>query len=90
MPRAKINIKTNASNVNTNVSFALNTTATTLNEDSKTVPAKKAEQQKHLRAAPGYRTENIGNSATALLHLRQVLVAPMLNDVSAGSGECKR
>jgi|GEM_PF-5465530 len=88
MPRAKINIKTNASNVNTNVSFALNTTATTLNEDSKTVPAKKAEQQKTFTgSAPATGQKNIGNSATGTITLTAgSCSANVPNDVSAGSG----
>ncbi|MCA9325983.1 hypothetical protein KC976_00060 [Candidatus Saccharibacteria bacterium] len=90
MPRAKINIKTNASNVNTNVSFALNTTATALNEDSKTVPAKKAEQQKTFTgSAPATGQKNNGTTATGAITLSSscsngVQIVPSGIGVSSG------
>ena len=46
LPKATIAIKTNASNINTNVDFILSTDASTLRESSNTVPAKQVSVER--------------------------------------------
>ena len=46
LPKAEINVTTNASNVNTDVDFALSTSAKTFSESGSTVPAKRVQTQK--------------------------------------------
>ncbi len=48
LPKATILIKTNASNVNTDVDFSLSTSATSFDEKGKVVPAKQVQTQKTL------------------------------------------
>jgi hypothetical protein len=48
LPKTTILIKTNASNVNTNVDFTLSTAATSFNASGKVVPAKQVQTQKTL------------------------------------------
>lgn len=90
LPKASIAIKTNASNVNTNVDFTLSTAATSLSTSSNTVPAKQAEVQKTLTGnAPATGQKNNGDKATGNVSIAaQECGINALNDPSlaAGSG----
>lgn len=68
MPKATIAIKTNASNVNTDIDFALSTSASNLSTSSKTVPAKEAKIQKtYTGAAQATGQKNNGEKATGAI-----------------------
>ncbi len=87
MPRASINVKTNARNVNTNVSFSLNTTATNLDADSKTVPAKLAQQQKtYTGSAPATGQKNIGSTASGSVKITNCTADNLEVNIPAGTG----
>jgi hypothetical protein len=65
LPKAEITIKTNASNINTDVDFTLSTATTTFSQASKTVPAKSVQSQKTLTgSAPATGQKNSGDKAT--------------------------
>lgn len=64
LPKATILIKTNASNVNTDVDFTLNTGTASFNEKAKIVPAKQVQTQKTLTGtAPATGQKNNGDKA---------------------------
>ncbi len=90
LPKATIAIKTNASNVNTNVDFSLSTAASTLNEKTNTVPAKQVQVQKtYTGTANATGQKNNGDKATGSITITaQECGANALNDpsLSAGSG----
>lgn len=65
LPKATINIKTNASTVNTDINVTLSTSAKTLDESQNTVPAKQASVQKTLTGtANASGQKNNGQKAT--------------------------
>ncbi|MDB5169674.1 MAG: hypothetical protein JWN82_70 [Candidatus Saccharibacteria bacterium] len=86
LPKATVNIKTNASNVNTDVDFALSTSATSFNEGSKIVPAKQVQAQKTLTGtAPATGQKNNGQKANGSV----TFTSPCVNGVQsvpAGTG----
>lgn len=64
LPKATIDIKTNASNINTDVDFSLNTKATSLNTATQIVPAMQVQTQKTLTGnAPATGQKNNGDKA---------------------------
>jgi hypothetical protein len=90
MPKASIAIKTNASNVNTDVDFTLSTAATSLSTTSNTMPAKQAQVQKTLTgSAPATGQKNNGDKAAGNVTISaQECGVNALNDptLAAGSG----
>jgi hypothetical protein len=93
LPKATIAIKTNASNVNTNVDMALSTTATTLSATSNTIPAKQVSTQKTLTGtAPATGQKNNGEKATGSVTLSSSCsngnqIIPAGTGVSSSSGK---
>lgn len=64
-PKATISIKTDASNVDTDVSLKLSTSAKTLNADDGTIPSKQVQQQKtYTQSVPTTGQKNNGNKAS--------------------------
>lgn len=89
LPKATINIKTNASNVNTNVDFKLSTSASMLSESSRTVPAKQAQVQKtYTGTANASGQQNNGDKASGTVTMTAQECAPSIGSpsVPAGSG----
>lgn len=91
LPKATILIQTNASNVNTNVDFALDTSASSFNEKSKIVPAKQVQTQKTLTgSAQATGQKNNGDKAAGTVRMTarkcsgNLLVPP--SNVPAGTG----
>jgi hypothetical protein len=65
LPKATISIKTDATNVNANLSLNLSTTAKTLDADSNTIPATLAQQQKtYTQQVATTGQQNNGDKAT--------------------------
>lgn len=86
LPRATIAIKTNATNVNTNVTLALDTKADSLDTTSKTVPAKLVQEQKTYSqevAATGQK--NNGQKATGQVKIINCTAGEPVT-VPAGTG----
>lgn len=70
LPKATINIKTDATNVDTNLNLDLSTAAKSLDPPSGTIPAKLASQQKtYTQQAPTTGQKNIGNKANGTVVL---------------------
>lgn len=88
LPKATINVKTNASNVNTDVDFTLSTTATSFNESAKTVPAKKAQVQKTLTGtASATGQKNNGDKARGSINMTVCASnAGAVSRIPAGTG----
>ena len=86
LPKATISIKTNASNVNTDVDFALSTAATNFSAASSTVPAKQAQVQKTLTgSAPATGQKNNGEKASGEVTFSSAC-ANGVQTVPAGTG----
>ncbi len=84
LPKATINIKTDATNVDTNLSLNLSTAATTLSPGSTTVPAKLEQTQKtYTQQVPTTGQKNNGNKASGSV----VFYNCDLNDVQAGQNQ---
>jgi hypothetical protein len=88
LPKASINIKTNASNVNTDIDLVLSTAATSLSESSKTLPAKQAQVQKTLTGnAPATGQKNNGDKAQGDITMTLCTNSPgATNSIPAGTG----
>lgn len=71
LPKTTILIKTNASNVNTNVDFTLTTAATSFNATGKIVPAKQVQTQKTLTGtATATGQKNNGDKASGSVRMK--------------------
>jgi hypothetical protein len=89
LPKATINIKTNASNVPVSMDLKLSTTAKTLHESDNTVPAKVVSQQKtYSQQITTTGQKNLGNKAQGSVKMSaQECGTPQpANDVPAGTG----
>ncbi|HEY1064110.1 MAG TPA: hypothetical protein VGE30_02305 [Candidatus Saccharimonadales bacterium] len=88
LPKATITIKTNASNVNTDVDFTLSTSVTSFDEDDKVVPAKQVQVQKTLTgSAPASGKKNNGDKARGSIDMSVCATNPgATSRVSAGTG----
>lgn len=89
LPKTTILIKTNASNVNTNVDFTLSTAATSFNEAGKVVPAKQVQTQKTLTGtANATGQKNNGDKATGSITITAKACAPNIGkpSIPAGTG----
>jgi hypothetical protein len=91
LPKATIDIQTNASTVSTNVSFELSTTAATLDTTSNTVPAKLATESKtQTGTAAATGQQNNGTKAAGSIVMTTQVCAPDLGTnpgtVPAGTG----
>lgn len=88
LPKTTITIKTNASNVNTDVDFTLSTSASNFNESSKVVPAKQVQVQKTLTGtAPATGKKNNGNKASGNVTMTVCATSPSsVSTVPAGTG----
>jgi hypothetical protein len=90
LAKATINIKTNAQNVNANLSLALSTSAGSVSTASGTIPANLAQQQKTFSEQVGTTgQENNGNKASGSVTMTAQECAPNLGqppDVAAGTG----
>jgi hypothetical protein len=88
LPKATISIKTNASNVNTNVDFALSTSATSFDASSEIVPAKQVQVQKTLTGnAPATGQKNNGEKASGSVTMSAgACSANIPNSVPSGTG----
>jgi hypothetical protein len=83
LPKATINIKTDATNVDTNLNLNLSTAAKTLDASSGTIPAKLASQPKtYTEQVPTTGQKNNGNKASGSV----ILVNCSGNPVSIPSG----
>ncbi len=72
LPHATIKIATDSSNVNTNVSFNLDTNATSLDIGTSTVPAKQAQESKTYSATVNTTgQQNNGQKATGTVQISQ-------------------
>lgn len=87
-PKATIDIKTNASNVNTNVNFTLSTSAQSLSESSKVMPAKLAQTQKTFTGtANATGQQNNGDKAAGSINMTAGSCSGTVpSDVPAGTG----
>jgi hypothetical protein len=88
LPKASIAIQTDASNINTSVSFTLDPNATSLNAVSATVPAKQASEQKTYSAtvaATGQQNNGQEASGTISMTAQECNVVTTPDDVPAGS-----
>jgi hypothetical protein len=93
LPKTTILIKTNASNVNTDVDFTLNTAVTSFNETSKVVPAKQVQVQKTLTGtATATGQKNNGDKASGNVTIsladcdKNTITVPAGTGVSASGG----
>lgn len=90
LPKATISIKTNASNVNTNVNLTLDTKATNLDTDKKVVPAKLVQEQKtYTQQVDATGSKNNGDKATGSISMTAQACAPDIHTpapISAGTG----
>jgi len=89
LPKATINIKTNASNVPVSMDLKLSTAAKTLHESDNTVPAKVVSQQKtYSQQITTTGQKNLGNKAQGSVKMSaQECGTPQpANDVPAGTG----
>lgn len=88
LAKAVINIKTNASNLNTNLSLTLDTNASKLDPTADVVPAKQVQEQKtYSQQVPTTGQQNQGNKASGTVTMTDCVTG--LNfpqDVPAGSG----
>lgn len=86
LPKATINIKTNASSVDTNLSLNLSTTATEANEEESILPAKLAQQQKtYSQQVATTGQKNNGNKASGTVTLTNCSQSDDIT-LPAGSG----
>lgn len=91
LPKATINIKTDATNVPVNANLNLSTAATSLDEDADTptLPAKLASEQKtYTQQVPTTGQKNNGSKATGRVNLTARVCGSIANapDFPAGSG----
>lgn len=88
MPKATINIKTDASTVNSALDLTLDTTAKSINKATLTVPAQAAEQQKtQSQQVPATGTKNNGDKATGSIKFTACIAGfSTPDDISSGSG----
>ncbi len=90
LPKATISIKTDASNVDTNLNLTLSTTAKTLSTSTGTVPAKLATQQKsNTQQVTTTGQKNNGNRASGEITMSTSDCSPPFEippDVPAGTG----
>ena len=87
LPKATITIKTNASNVNTNVNFTLDTTASSLDPNNNVVPAKQVTEQKNFtQTASATGQANKGDRATGTVTLSLKDCSQAETTIPAGSG----
>lgn len=85
LPKATITIKTNASTVDTNLSLNLSTTATEVNEEDGTIPAKLVQQQKtYTQQVATTGQKNNGNKASGSVKLTNCSTGDVT--IPAGSG----
>lgn len=69
-PKAKVTISTETSDINTTINFTASTTATSLDVESKTVPAKQAtETDNGSETAPATGRKDLGTKATGSVRL---------------------
>ncbi|HUY85279.1 MAG TPA: hypothetical protein VMU97_02065 [Candidatus Dormibacteraeota bacterium] len=90
LPKATINIKTDATNVDANLNLNLSTTAKSLDPSSGTIPAKLASQQKtYTQQVPTTGQKNNGNKASGSITMTaQICTVPKTGppDVPSGAG----
>lgn len=90
LPKATINITTDASNVDTNLNLNLSTAAKTLKPSDNTVPAKLATQQKsNTQQVTTTGQKNNGNRASGAVTMTVPVCSPPFDapsDVPAGTG----
>ncbi len=92
LPKATINIKTDATNVNTNIDFSLSTKSNNLDPVNNIVPAKLASQQKtYTQQVPTTGQENNGNKASGTVTMTVQYCGGNIpsqppQDVPAGTG----
>jgi hypothetical protein len=91
LPKATINIKTDATNVDTNLDLSLSTGVKTLDPATNTIPAKLASQQKtYSQQVPTTGQKNNGNKASGSVVMTAKSCAPNLHDtppsVATGTG----
>ncbi len=88
-PKAEINIKTNAAQINVNQDLNLSTTATSMNTKTNTLPAKLASETKTYTAqATATGQKNNGNKASGSVKMTAQICGQVATvaDVPAGSG----
>jgi hypothetical protein len=90
LPKATVNIKTDATNINASLSLNLSTTASSLNPSNGTVPATLVQRQKtYTQQAATTGKQNEGTKANGSVDMTAVECAPDLSqpaDVPAGTG----
>ena len=91
LAKATINIKTDATNVSTNLNLNLSTAAKTLDASSNTIPAKPASQQKtYTQQVPTTGQKNNGNKASGSIAMTAQVCGSIPDggppDVPAGTG----
>jgi hypothetical protein len=88
MPKATINIKTDASTVNSALDITLDTAAKSIDKATLTIPAQAAEQQKtQSQQVPATGTKNNGDKATGTVKLTACIAGfTYPDDVSSGTG----
>jgi hypothetical protein len=91
LPKAVVNVQTDASTVNTSVPITLSTSAPALNAATGTVPAKQVQEQKTFTGtATATGQQNNGQKATGSVVMSSQSCAPNLNgppgDIPAGTG----
>lgn len=91
LPKATIKIKTDATNVPTNLNLDLSTSAQSLDPSSGTVPAKQVSQQKtYSQQVPTTGQKNNGNKASGSINMTAQVCGQIPNqppsDVPAGYG----
>jgi hypothetical protein len=85
LPKATITIKTDATNVDANLSLNLSTTATSLDAQNSILPAKAATQQKtYTESAPTTGQKNNGNKASGSMTITNC--GPASVTIPAGTG----
>lgn len=88
LPKATINIKTDATNVDVNLSLNLSTSATATDPSTGILPAKLAQQSKtYTQQVPTTGQKNNGNKAQGTVAMTAGPCSPNVpNDVPAGTG----
>ena len=89
MPKATINVKTDAQALNANLNLNLSTTAKELDLDNNTVPAKLAQQQKTFTqqvATTGQKNNGAKATGSVKMTAQECNTVAPANDVPAGTG----
>jgi hypothetical protein len=85
LPKATIDIKTNAQNVATNVNFTLSTTANSADTATNTIPAKQVTENKTYTSTVNTTGQSTAQSASGTLDISAPCPGPTPNDVPAGT-----